>query len=141
MLSRIMGALSRRRTALKAADPEAGFTLVELLVVVIIIGILAAIAIPVYLGVQSSAKDNAVKADLTSIKTAIVAYQVQNPGATPALSDLKDTLNIDSSNYSGGAEPKISWNGTNKFCVDGSWASDHVFNITESTTAQNGACS
>jgi len=68
----ISTALEARRDALR--DREAGFTLIELLVVVLIIGILAAIAIPVYLGVQNNAKDSAVKSDLANNKTAISAY-------------------------------------------------------------------
>jgi prepilin-type N-terminal cleavage/methylation domain-containing protein len=79
----ITTALKARRETL--TDREAGFTLIELLVVVIIIGVLAAIAIPVYIGVQNNAKESAVKSDLSNDKTAVVAYWTNNPAATAPL--------------------------------------------------------
>ena len=65
----------------KATDEkEEGFTLIELLVVMIIIGILAAIAIPVFLSQRNKAQDTAVKADVSTIGKEIATYYVDGTG-------------------------------------------------------------
>jgi prepilin-type N-terminal cleavage/methylation domain-containing protein len=57
------------RKALKKNENDKGFTLIELLVVIIIIGILAAIAIPIFLSQRKKAVDASMKSDLRSIAT------------------------------------------------------------------------
>jgi general secretion pathway protein G len=54
------------------------FTLVEMLIVIVIIGILAAALIPRLTGVQSRARDVARKADLSQLSTALTTYQLDN---------------------------------------------------------------
>ena len=62
-------------------ENEGGFTLIELLVVMIIIGILAAIAIPVFLSQRAKAQDSAAKADVSTIGKEIATYYVDNTAA------------------------------------------------------------
>jgi type IV pilus assembly protein PilA len=64
--------LSRIRKAQE--ENEGGFTLIELLVVIIIIGILAAIAIPVFLNQRKKAVDASIKSDLRTAATALETY-------------------------------------------------------------------
>ena len=68
---------------------EDGFSLIELLVVVIIIGVLAAIAVPIYIGVQTSARDSSVKSDLVNAKTFMVAEYTKSGAYPTNLTQLK----------------------------------------------------
>lgn len=60
---------------------EDGFTLVELLVVMVVIGVLAAIAVPAYLGAQREAYEASAKADVRAITKEVLALQVDGDGA------------------------------------------------------------
>jgi general secretion pathway protein G len=65
---------------------QPGFTIVELLIVIVVIGILAAITIVAYNGVQSKARTTAVTADLRSIEKAMLLYRADY-GKLPLAAD------------------------------------------------------
>ncbi|MDN4616246.1 prepilin-type N-terminal cleavage/methylation domain-containing protein [Leifsonia sp. F6_8S_P_1B] len=142
MYFRLMGKLNARRKGL-LEDDEKGFTLIELLVVVIIIGILAAIAIPIYIGVQNNAKDASVKSDLTNVKTAIVAYYTDKGSSATAPSLTDGTLDDYGATKGADVKGNIAPSGTisaTSFCVEATSTADHTFHITESEGAKDGDC-
>lgn len=71
-------------------DREAGFTLIELLVVVVIIGILAAIAIPVFLNQRNAARNASVESDIRNMATVMETYYTQNDAYPAVLADVED---------------------------------------------------
>jgi type IV pilus assembly protein PilA len=110
MCQAVLRRLGESRTAeLEGQGAEAGFTLIELMVVLLIIAILLAIAIPTFLGVTSSANDRAAQSNLTNGLTEAAA-QYQNAGQT--------YLGISTALSS--SAPEYTWNASATTCATGS---------------------
>jgi general secretion pathway protein G len=66
---------------------RSGFTLVELVVVIMILGILAAVAIPKVISTTGTATDNGLKQTVQTVRNAIEMYAANNAGALPKPAD------------------------------------------------------
>ena len=73
----------------KLRDDEQGFTLIELLVVILIIGILAAIALPAFLNQREKAQDSAAKSDARTAQTAMETWYTDNQNYSATKADLE----------------------------------------------------
>lgn len=100
---------------------ESGFTLVELLVVMLILGILAAIAIPAFFNQRDKAKDADAKAGARTTQTALETYATDNNGSYAGAEFTTDLVPIEGalSNYDGDeGEPVASVDaGTDEYTI------------------------
>ncbi len=75
-------------------EKDKGFTLIELLVVIIIIGILSAIAIPVFLNQRKKAVDAGIKSDIRTIANEMETFYVDNQTYVGAVTVAGDTVTL-----------------------------------------------
>jgi type IV pilus assembly protein PilA len=129
-------------------NQEKGFTLIELLVVILIIGILAAIALPAFLGQRQKAQDTEAKTAVRTAATAMKTFYTDNQtyvGATPA-----ELVKIEPSLAQGaGGSLAITAAGANNYTIDVDSKTGNSFIITETaagtatrtcTTAAKAGC-
>jgi len=76
-----------------------GFTLIELLVVVVIIGILASVALPSFVGAQDKARNAGVQANINTIRMGLEQYATDNNGSYPATGSFAQTAGLLTNNY------------------------------------------
>jgi len=81
-------------TRMRAKKADEGFTLIELLVVVVIIGVLVAIAVPVYLNYRQGAADKSAQSDVRGAISAIEQYYTDNGNAYATTPTAKQTTSF-----------------------------------------------
>ena len=113
---------------------ESGFTLVELLVVMLILGILAAIAIPAFFSQRDKAKDTDAKAQVKTAQTAMESYATDNNGSYLS-ADLTKLQAIEPTIKSTVAVPTAT---ANTYSLKATSTTGNTFSISR---ASNGAVS
>ncbi|MDQ7991597.1 MAG: type II secretion system protein [Propionicimonas sp.] len=97
-ITRYLEALKKRRSS------DEGFSLIELIVVVAILGILVAIAIPVFGGIQQSAKDNSLKTAAANGAT-VVASQIARKASDSTVVVATELAKSDTDDYTYSVTP------------------------------------
>jgi type IV pilus assembly protein PilA len=94
------------------AQDEKGFTLIELLVVILIIGILAAIALPAFLNQRAKAQDTEAKTAARTAQTAEETYYTDNQKYTATVQDLRDIEPALNAGVAQGSGLQVAFTGT-----------------------------
>ena len=115
---------------------QSGFTIVELLIVIVVIAILAAISIVAYNGIQNRAKVSSLNSALSQAAKKIAVWQVDNPGLSPTSLSLAGVSNSGNITYTYDQME----NGTG-YCLIANNSGTSYYILSSNQSPQEGVCS
>jgi len=119
---------------------RSGFTLVEILIVVVILGILAAIVIPQFTEASTEAKTSSLMSDLQTVRSQIELYKIQHGDALPGDTDADGAINSGDAfktaltTASGGYGPYLQKFPSNPFATNGDTVTAVASNVATAAT-------
>lgn len=126
------------KTIRRGMNRDEGFTLIELMVVVMIIAVLIAIAIPSFLGFRKSAQDRSAQSEIRNVLLSEKAYWLDNGDYTETAADItafEPNANLHATDPAVGVVLQLNATSADTVCIVRTSDSGNVFSIWESSTA------